>query len=114
MVQAAMDVTQEKALIATYRRNLVLVLGLGLILSMLIGAGIVRRGLRPLRETAIRLNPKNAKAHANLGITLADLNELDKAEESLREAVRLNPMEGIATEALEELKKARARRTPDK
>jgi len=62
--------------------------------------GRIRKAAWNLRRR-FGFNPKNAKAHANLGITLADLGELDEAEASLREALRLNPMQGAATEALE-------------
>jgi tetratricopeptide (TPR) repeat protein len=40
---------------------------------------------------SLELNPKNAKAHATLGIALAGLDKLDEANGHLAEAIRLDP-----------------------
>jgi len=40
---------------------------------------------------SLELNPKNAKAHATLGIALAGLDRLDEANDHLLEAIRLDP-----------------------
>jgi tetratricopeptide (TPR) repeat protein len=58
-------------------------------------------------ETAIRLNPKNAKAFGNLGIIFAEQGDLDKAEACFRRALRLNPTDQAARAALDGLQKAR-------
>lgn len=50
VLQVALDLTFEKVLLASYRRQLWIVLGLGLFASILIGHRIARRGLRPLNE----------------------------------------------------------------
>jgi Flp pilus assembly protein TadD len=52
-------------------------------------------------ETAIRLNPKNAKAFGNLACVFRDLGNLPRAERSIREAVRLDPTDALAREILD-------------
>jgi len=52
IVQAALDQTQEEVLLARYRGWLWLVLGLGWIVSALVGYGIARRGLKPILRMA--------------------------------------------------------------
>jgi Tfp pilus assembly protein PilF len=59
-------------------------------------------------ETAIRLNPNNARAHGNLAFVFLDLGKVERAERSLREAVRLDPTDQLSREALDQLIKARA------
>ncbi len=54
-LQIAIDVTYEENLLAGYRRKIWLVLGLGLILSVVVGHWIARRGLRPLEEMSGRI-----------------------------------------------------------
>jgi two-component system, OmpR family, heavy metal sensor histidine kinase CusS len=51
-VQVAVEVTFEKNLLAAYRERLWTVLGLGLLLSVMIGALIARKGIRPVQEIA--------------------------------------------------------------
>jgi Flp pilus assembly protein TadD len=60
-------------------------------------------------ETAIRLNPKNARAFGNLAVVFLDLGELDRAEKNIREAVRLDPTDALARETLEEILQLRGR-----
>lgn len=50
LLQVALDVSREEALIADYRHKLFAVLVLGVLLSGAIGALVARRGMRPLRE----------------------------------------------------------------
>lgn len=50
LLQVALDVSREEALIADYRHKLIAVLVLGVLLSGAIGALVARRGMRPLRE----------------------------------------------------------------
>lgn len=50
LLQIALDVSREDALIADYRHKLIAVLVLGVLLSGAIGALVARRGMRPLRE----------------------------------------------------------------
>lgn len=50
LIQVALDVRPEQQIIAEYRRNLVLVLLLGILFSATVSAMVARRGLRPLRD----------------------------------------------------------------
>lgn len=62
VVQAAMDRTSEAELLSEYRRNLWLVLAAGLVVCVVVGYKIARRGLRPVRlvtDTARRIDPTN-------------------------------------------------------
>jgi two-component system, OmpR family, heavy metal sensor histidine kinase CusS len=52
IIQVALDVTPEDAVIAEFRRQLALVLVVGLILSTAVGNGVARRGMRPLAAIA--------------------------------------------------------------
>ncbi len=49
-IQAALDVTAEAGLLAEYRREIALVLAGGLLLAVITGAWITRRGLAPLTQ----------------------------------------------------------------
>lgn len=49
-IQAALDVTGGERLLATYRRDIAVVLMIGLLIAAPIGIWIARRGLRPLEE----------------------------------------------------------------
>lgn len=49
-VQVAVEVTLERNMFAQYRENLVAVLGIGLLLSAMIGYGLARKGIRPVQE----------------------------------------------------------------
>ena len=93
VLQLAFDRTFEEGLLAGYRRNLLLVLGLALGVCALAGYRIARRGLRPLRdvtEAAARI--RSTTLHQRLAADgypaeLAELagtfNEmLDRLEES--------------------------------
>ena len=51
-LQVGMEVTFEKNLLADYRSRLWTVLGIGLLVSALIGYWIARRGIRPVEEIA--------------------------------------------------------------
>jgi two-component system heavy metal sensor histidine kinase CusS len=53
IIQVALDVTQEDALLSKFRRQLALVLLLGFMLSTAIGNGVARRGMRPLAKIAL-------------------------------------------------------------
>lgn len=50
MLQVAIDLTYEKDLLAGYRQKLWIVLGLGLLASVLVGHRMAHRGLRPVNE----------------------------------------------------------------
>lgn len=52
IVQVALDVSHEERLIADYRRKLIVVLALGILMSVGIGAWVARRGMRPLQSIA--------------------------------------------------------------
>jgi tetratricopeptide (TPR) repeat protein len=58
-------------------------------------------------ETAIRLNPNNSRAFGNLAFVFLDLGEVDKAEQNMREAVRLDPSDTFARESLEKILRMR-------
>ena len=47
-----------------------------------------------LARDAIRLDPKFALAHGNLGLVLRKMGQLDEAIASLRKAIELNPKDG--------------------
>jgi two-component system, OmpR family, heavy metal sensor histidine kinase CusS len=49
-IQAALNVSAQEQLLASYRRAIVLVLMGGLVISAIIGSWIARRGLRPLAD----------------------------------------------------------------
>jgi two-component system, OmpR family, heavy metal sensor histidine kinase CusS len=51
-VEVALEGTFEKNLLAQYRKQLWIVLGFGLVVCVLVGHGIARRGLRPVSEIA--------------------------------------------------------------
>jgi len=51
-LQVAIDLTYEKDLLAGYRQKLWIVLGLGLLASVLVGYRMAHRGLRPVNEIA--------------------------------------------------------------
>ncbi len=50
LLQVAMDVSQDDALIANYRRKLLIVLLLGVLFSATAGVMVARQGMRPLEE----------------------------------------------------------------
>jgi tetratricopeptide (TPR) repeat protein len=54
-------------------------------------------------ESAIRLNPKNSKAYGNLAYVFLGLGNLERAERSVREAVRLDPTDRLARETLDNI-----------
>ena len=58
---------------------------------------------------AIRHEPNDAAYHYNLGLALGHLGQHDAAEAALREALRLRPTFGAATEALEVVKEQKAK-----
>jgi two-component system heavy metal sensor histidine kinase CusS len=51
-LQVALEVTPERNLFGEYRENLLAVLGIGLLVSAMIGYGIARKGIRPVEEIA--------------------------------------------------------------
>ena len=79
ILQVAVDLTFEKDLLAGYRRQLWLVLGLGLIASILIGRRIAIRGLRPLKEiseTVRQIRSTNLHEHVPLDRMPSEVREL--------------------------------------
>lgn len=68
LVQLALDVSQERALIADYRRNMTVMLLLGIFLSAAAGIVVTRRGLEPLAQitkAAERITP--FRLHERIG-----------------------------------------------
>lgn len=60
VVQVAMDRSGEAELLADYRKNLLFVLGSALVICVVVGYRIARRGLRPIQvvtDTARRIDP---------------------------------------------------------
>ena len=51
-LQVALEVTPERNLFGDYRENLLVVLGIGMLVSAMIGYGIARKGIRPVQEIA--------------------------------------------------------------
>lgn len=108
-LQVALDISQNQALLATYRRRLTLVVGLGLVFGSVIGAWLARKGAEPLRDiterarqvTANRLQTRLQVAGwpaelAQLGIALNAM--LDRLEESF------NRLSGCAADLAHELR----------
>jgi Tfp pilus assembly protein PilF len=58
-------------------------------------------------ETAIKLNPKNARAFGNLAFVFLGQGKLERAERSIREAVRLDPTDALARETLNQVRQLR-------
>jgi two-component system heavy metal sensor histidine kinase CusS len=50
LIQVAMDLTNEEALLADYQKKLAMVLLIGILLSLAAGKMIARQGLKPLKE----------------------------------------------------------------
>src|SRR5581483_4012939 len=78
-IQAALDQSSEEELLAEYRRNLALALGLALVACALGGYRIARRGVRPLREitaAAGRVRPTTLNERIALAGLPAELHEL--------------------------------------
>jgi two-component system heavy metal sensor histidine kinase CusS len=70
-IQIALDISHEAALLASYRRNLIGALFLGLLFSTLAALLVARRGLSPLAEMTLHME----------GITATQLHEqLDPAD----------------------------------
>ena len=101
VVQVAMDRSQEGELLADYRRNILLVLGVGLAVCTAVGYHIARRGIRPIHEiteTARRIRPNNLGERIAAGGLPAELlalaetfNEmLDRLEQSFARLSRFS------------------------
>ena len=65
-------------------------------------------------RAAVLRNPVHAKAHGNLGLVLLELGRPDEARLELETALRLNPQDQLAREALEEMARARGQNEPKK
>ncbi|HVV70820.1 MAG TPA: tetratricopeptide repeat protein, partial [Verrucomicrobiae bacterium] len=82
--------------------------------------GVIHRTQHRLAEaraefqTAIKLNPQNARAFGNLAFVLEDSGDLTGAEENLRRAVALNPTDPLARRALQEILEQKAGRPAGK
>jgi hypothetical protein len=63
-------------------------------------------------EAAAKLNPGNSKAFGNLAFVFLGLGNLDRAERSIREAVRLDPTDGLARETLDNIVQMRKKGKP--
>ncbi len=50
LIQIALDISHDEAIVADYREKMVLVLFAGMVLSTFIGFSVAREGLRPLKE----------------------------------------------------------------
>ncbi|HEV3203499.1 MAG TPA: heavy metal sensor histidine kinase, partial [Gemmataceae bacterium] len=101
LVQVALDRTSEENLMARYRLNLVLILGLALGACAFVGYRIARRGLQPLREitaTARRIRSSTlneridrAGLPAELSILAETFNDmLDRLENSFNRLARFS------------------------
>ena len=100
-VQVAMDRSQEDELLADYRRNLLLVLGVALAVCAVAGYHIARRGIRPIHEiaeTARRIRPTNLGERIAVGglptelLALAETfnDMLDRLEQSFARLSRFS------------------------
>ena len=54
-------------------------------------------------EKAIEINPSYTLAHSNLGLTLIDLKQKDKAIKCFKEVLSIEPDNSFAHEKLKEL-----------
>ena len=63
-------------------------------------------------EIAVRLNRDNPKSLTNLALVFLGLGNLDRAERSIREAVRLDPTDGLARETLDNILQMRNKGKP--
>jgi len=63
-------------------------------------------------EASAKLNPANSKAFGNLAFVFLGLGNLDRAERSIREAVRLDPTDGLARETLDNILQMRNKGKP--
>ena len=59
-------------------------------------------------ETAVRLNPKNARAFGNLGFIFMEAGDLHQAEHNFRKALRLDPEDQLAKNALEKIRQSKS------
>jgi two-component system heavy metal sensor histidine kinase CusS len=50
VIQVALDISREDALLTDYQRKLAMILPLGILLSATLGALVARRGMRPLQD----------------------------------------------------------------
>jgi two-component system heavy metal sensor histidine kinase CusS len=78
-LQVAVDLSFENDLLAGYRSKLWIVLGLGLLASILIGRLIATRGLRPLgeiSETVRQIRSTNLREHVPLDRMPSEVQEL--------------------------------------
>ena len=53
IIQVALDITHENAVLADYKRKLTVILPLGILLSAMFGALITRQGLKPLSDITL-------------------------------------------------------------
>jgi two-component system heavy metal sensor histidine kinase CusS len=128
VIQLAFDRSYEEQLLAGYRKNLWLVLGIALIACTLGGYQIARRGLRPVAEitatarqvraTTLDARIEAARFPAELATLAATFNEMfDRLEESFHRLARFSadiahelrtPVNNIRGEAEVALGKERA------
>jgi two-component system heavy metal sensor histidine kinase CusS len=101
ILQVAFDRTHEEHLLARYRRALWLALGAALVLCLVVGYRIARRGLRPLAEvteTARRVRSSNLRERitdgqlpAELSVLAGTFNEMmDRLEDSFQRLARFS------------------------
>jgi Flp pilus assembly protein TadD len=63
------------------------------------------RGAEEHFRAAVRINPQDANAEANLGGVLAETGNLKEARTHLERALALDPSNALARENLEQLKR---------
>lgn len=70
LIQVAMDVSYEKAILLSYRKRMVIVLFVGVIFSIGICVFVVRRGIRPLNDIIKTVRRISAQQlHERIGLT---------------------------------------------
>ena len=108
-LQVALDISQDQALLASYRRKLLLAVGLGLVFATLTGAWLARKGAEPLEAITARARQVTAnRLQTRLDVSgwpaeLAELGAalnamLDRLEESI------NRLSGCAADLAHELR----------
>ncbi|HEY7331156.1 MAG TPA: heavy metal sensor histidine kinase [Gemmataceae bacterium] len=101
VIQVAMDRSLQTELLASYRKNLLLVLAMALVVCAVVGYWIAHRGIRPIHdiaETARRIHPTNLSERmspdglpAELLTLAATFNQmLDRLEQSFNRLSRFS------------------------
>lgn len=90
-IQAALDVTAGERLLATYRRDIAVVLAVGLLIAAPVGVWIARRGLRPIEDitrAAEQIGAQQLEQRVNAGNWPRELVALAEAFDRMLERLQ--------------------------